>query len=141
MDLKLTKNKRRKSGVKSSNSDVRPTEHESNDSHNETLVDENRHKSEENIIKSIQLFHVFDDQRGYNVLFVTNDDMVYGLGSNYYRSLGLGHNLYVNEIQVIDRLCHKNITQFFNGLDFVLALTQHNCLYVWGYNNKGQLGM
>ncbi|CAG2168378.1 unnamed protein product, partial [Oppiella nova] len=65
--------------------------------------------------------------------------MVYGLGSNYWGSLGLGHNSYVNEIQVIDRLCHKNITQFFNGLDFVLALTQDNCLYVWGNNDKGQL--
>ncbi|CAG2171931.1 unnamed protein product [Oppiella nova] len=65
--------------------------------------------------------------------------MVYGLGSNYYGSLGLGHNLYVNEIQVIDRLCHKNITQFFNGRDFVLALTQHNCLYGWGDNDEGQL--
>src|SRR6202012_606133 len=132
------------SGVEPSNSrsihtsDVRPTEHESNDSHNETLVDENRHKREENIIKSIQLLHVFDDNRGYNVLFVTNDDMVYGLGSNYWGSIGLGHNLYVNEIQVIDRLCHKNITQFFNGETFVLAFTQHNCLYGWGLNDSGQ---
>src|ERR1700733_4198084 len=141
MDLKLTKNKRRKSGVKSSNSDVRPTEHESNDSHNETLVDENRHKSEENIIKSIQLFHVFDDKRGYNILFVTNRGLVYGLGSNYWGSLGLGHNRYVREIQEIERLRHKNITQFFNGSDFVLALTQHNCLYGWGNNISGQLGI
>jgi len=146
MSLNIKANKSpQQSGVESSNSrsihtsDVRPTEHESNDSHNETLVDENRHKSEENMIKSIQLFHVFDDERGYNVLFVTNDDMVYGLGSNYWGSLGLGHNLYVNEIQVIDRLCHKNITQFFNGEDFVVALSKHNCLYSWGHDT-GQLG-
>ncbi|CAG2163696.1 unnamed protein product, partial [Oppiella nova] len=65
----------------------------------------------------------------------------YGLGSNYYGSLGLGDNRYVNEIQVIDRLCHKNITQYFNGLDFVLGLTQHNCLYGWGCKGKGQLGI
>src|SRR5882672_10878722 len=148
MSLNIKANKSpQQSGVESKNSpsihtiDVRPTEHESNDSHNETLVDENRHKSEENMIKSIQLFHVFDDERGYNVLFVTNDDMVYGLGSNYWGSLGLGHGLYVNEIQVIDRLCHKNITQFFNGEDFVLALTHDNCLYSWGINEKGQLGL
>ena len=74
MGVKLTKNKSpQQSGVESSNSrfihtsDVRPTEHESNDSHNQTLVDENRHKSQENMIKSIQLFHVFDDKRGYNI--------------------------------------------------------------------------
>ncbi|CAG2104443.1 unnamed protein product [Medioppia subpectinata] len=36
---------------------------------------------------------------GYNVLFVTNDDMVYGMGSNYYGSLGLGHNRAVNTPQ------------------------------------------
>src|ERR1700735_698531 len=147
MGLNMSANKSpQQSGVESSNSrsihtsDVRPTEHESNDSHNETLVDENRHKSEENMIKSIQLFHVFDDERGYNVLFVTNDDMVYGMGSNYWGSLGLGQNVYVSEIQVINRLCHKNITQFFNGYDFVLALTQDNCLYGWGNNDEGQLG-
>ncbi|CAG2176497.1 unnamed protein product, partial [Oppiella nova] len=51
------------------------------------------------------------------------------------------HDRYVNDIQVIDRLCHKNITQFFIGYNFVLALTQHNCLYGWGTNNKGQLGI
>jgi len=148
MGLKLTKNKSpQQSGVESSNSrsihtsDVRPTEHESNDSHNQTLVDQNRHQSEENMIKSIQLFHVFDDSKGYNILFVTNRGLVYGLGSNYWGSLGFGHNLYVSEIQVIDRLCHKNITQFFNGVDFVLALTQHNCLYGWGLNDFGQLGL
>src|SRR6202000_1919104 len=132
MGLNMSANKSpQQSGVESSNSrsihtsDVRPTEHESNDSHNETLVDENRHKSEENIIKSIQLFHVFDDKRG----------------SNYCGSLGLGHNRYVREIQEIERLRHKNITQFFNGADFVLALTQHNCLYGWGLNDCGQLGL
>src|SRR6202034_4167782 len=101
MSLNMSANKSpQQTGVESSNSrsihtsHVRPTEHESNDSHNETLFEENRHKSEENMIKSIQLFHVFDDWRGYNVLFVTNDDMLYGLGSNYYGSLDLGHNLY-----------------------------------------------
>ncbi|CAG2163745.1 unnamed protein product [Oppiella nova] len=93
------------------------------------------------MIKWIQLFHVFDDERGYNILFVTNRGLVYGFGSNYYGSLGLGHNRYVREIQEIERLRHKNITQFFNGDDFVLALTQHNCLYGWGLNNKGQLGL
>src|ERR1700722_7159539 len=141
MSLNIRLNKSpQQSGVESSNSrsihssDVRPTEHESNDSHNETLVDENRHKSEENMIKSIQLFHVFDDERGYNILFVTNRGLVYGLGSNYWGSLGLGHNRYVREIQEIERLRHKNISQFFNGADFVLALTQHTCLYGWGLN-------
>ena len=148
MDSNITANQSpQQSGVESSNSrsihtsDVRPTEHESNDSHNETLVDENRHKSEENIIKSIQLFHVFDDERGYNILFVTNRGLVYGLGSNYCGSLGLGHNYVVNSPQIIGELCHKNITQFLIGYNFVLAFTQHNCLYGWGRNDWGQLGL
>ncbi|CAG2176846.1 unnamed protein product [Oppiella nova] len=67
--------------------------------------------------------------------------MVYSLGSNYWGSLGLEHNRYISEIQEIERLRHKNITQFFNASDFVLALTQHNCLYGWGYNNMVQLGI
>ncbi|CAG2112208.1 unnamed protein product, partial [Medioppia subpectinata] len=42
--------------------------------------------------KLVKLFHVFDDILGYNVLFATNYDFVYGLGANHWGCLGLGHN-------------------------------------------------
>ncbi|CAG2161621.1 unnamed protein product [Oppiella nova] len=66
--------------------------------------------------------------------------MVYGLGSNSFGSLELGHNVVVKSPQIIGELCYKNIKQFFNGYNFVLALTHDNCLYSWGRNARGQLG-
>ncbi|CAG2100760.1 unnamed protein product [Medioppia subpectinata] len=91
------------------------------------------------IITEIQLFHVFDDKRGYNVLFVTNNDCVYGLGSNGGGSLGFGHNLPVRSQQLIPKLCDKNIQQFITGVDFVLAITDNKMVFGWGVNDHGQL--
>ena len=72
---------------------------------------------------------------------MTNNDTVYGFGSNYWGSIGLGHNMPVNSPQIITELCHKNIKQFINGRDFVLAVDCNNYIYGWGQNNVGQLGI
>ncbi|CAG2106487.1 unnamed protein product, partial [Medioppia subpectinata] len=90
-------------------------------------------------MNSIKLFHVFDDKKGYNVLFATNDDMVYGMGSNYYGSLGLGHNRAVNTPHIIPELCQQNIQQFICGKDFVLFINDQNCIHGWGRNDRAQL--
>src|ERR1700749_3490886 len=96
-------------------------------------------KIEPKLKKVVKTFHVFDDEKGLNVLFITSDDKVYGFGSNFYGCCGLGHNSVVNEPQVIPELCHKNIKQFFIGYDFVLALNKDGHLFSWGYNDEGQL--
>ena len=67
--------------------------------------------------KVVKAFHVFDDDEGLNVLFITSDDKVYGFGQNTFGCCGLGHNRVVNEPQVIPELCHKNIKQFFIRID------------------------
>ncbi|CAG2111381.1 unnamed protein product, partial [Medioppia subpectinata] len=90
-------------------------------------------------INTIKLFHVFDDYNGFNVLFITNDDMVYGMGSNYFGSLGLGHNWAVNTPHIIPELCQQNIQQFICGLDFVLSINDNNCIHGWGRNEGVQL--
>ena len=64
--------------------------------------------------KIVKAFHVFDDEKGLNVLFITSDDNVYGLGQNSLGCCGLGHNSVVNEPQVIPELCQKNIIICFN---------------------------
>ena len=97
-------------------------------------------KVDESVKKIIKLFHVFDDYYGYNVLFITSDDEVYGLGQNSFGCCGLGHNTVVNEPQVILELCHKSIKQFFIGYTFVLALNCDNKVFGWGRNQCGQLG-
>ena len=89
---------------------------------------------------SIKYIHVFDDKIGFNVLFVSMDDKVYGFGSNQFGVCGLGHNKNVKDPQIIPELCDKDIQQFYNGLGFVFGLTSDNELYGWGWNNWFQLG-
>ena len=95
---------------------------------------------EEEIKTKIKLFHVFDDVKGNNVLFITSDDKVFGFGSNCFGCCGLGHNSVVNEPQIIPELCHNNIQQFFIGGTFRLCLTNERRVYGWGRNYLGQLG-
>ncbi|CAG2172083.1 unnamed protein product, partial [Oppiella nova] len=73
-------------------------------------------------------------------LFATNDDSVYSLGTNYYGRLGLGHDNYNTEPQLIPEICHHSIQQFINGSDFVLAINEDNHVLSWGRNSEGQLG-
>ena len=91
--------------------------------------------------KVIKSFYVFDDYKGYNVLFVTFNDKVYGFGSNHSGICGFGHQMVVNEPKIIEELCDKSVIQFYNGLYFAFALTSDNKLYCWGSNEYGQLGI
>ena len=88
----------------------------------------------------IKIFHVFDDKNGYNVLFITSDDKVYGFGQNIFGCCGLGHNNVVEEPQLIPELCQKSVKQFFIGYDFVMAINNDNQVFGWGRNDWGQLG-
>ena len=88
---------------------------------------------------SIKSIHIFNDDNGFNVLFVTNEDKVFGFGSNQFGVCGLGHNKNVKDPQIIPELCDKNIQQFHNGFDFVLGITRDKEFYGWGRNKWGQL--
>ncbi|XP_054158273.1 RCC1 and BTB domain-containing protein 1-like [Oppia nitens] len=83
----------------------------------------------------IKLFHYSYN----NVWFVTNDDQVYGLGYNQCGIFGLGHNIDVNQPQVIPELCQKNINKFSIGTDFALCITSDQQIYSWGCNGCKQL--
>ncbi|CAG2113767.1 unnamed protein product [Medioppia subpectinata] len=74
-----------------------------------------------------------------NVLFVTNDDMVYGFGNNSEGCLGFGHNTPVLSPQLIPELCHQSIQYFVNGMNFVIAVNARNRIYGFGSNTCGQL--
>ena len=101
----------------------------------------------ENIKQIVKYFHVFtEDYTGFldhnnNILFVTIDDKVFGMGYNYKGVCGLGHEYKVKEIELIPELCDKGVKQFFTGRNFVLGLTSDNKLFSWGRNKNGQLGI
>ena len=91
--------------------------------------------------KQIKLFYLFSNLKKYNLLLTTNKDKTYGFGYNSFGLLGLGHNLCVNEMTVIPDLCDKNIIEFYNGWDFIIAINKNrNKLFGWGRNHFGQLG-
>ncbi|CAG2176343.1 unnamed protein product [Oppiella nova] len=92
-------------------------------------------KIAETLKLNIKFIHVFNEYNpntqiynGYNALFITNDDMVYGLGDNFWGSLGLGHNKSVQSPQLIPKLSHQGIQRFINGV------------FSFGDNFYGQLG-
>ncbi|CAG2179016.1 unnamed protein product, partial [Oppiella nova] len=92
-----------------------------------------------NMKNEIKLFHVFNDYTNdKNILFVTNDDTVYGLGANNNGCLGLGHENAVKTPQTIPQLRGQRIRQFINGSDFVLAINEDNHVFSWGRNEWGQ---
>ena len=85
------------------------------------------------VLKSfIKYFHIFFDMFGHNILFITNDESVYGFGSNFCGCCGLGHNNSVSEPQEITELYDKNVIKFFNGRTYTIALTNDNQIYAWG---------
>ena len=87
----------------------------------------------------IEYFYIFfDEYKGHNILFITNDDSVYGFGSNIDGCCGLGHNNSVSEPQKIKELCNNNVNKFFNGVWFAMALTNDNELYVCGVINEDE---
>ncbi|XP_054162121.1 uncharacterized protein LOC128960075 [Oppia nitens] len=96
-------------------------------------------KIAQHLIETIKLFYVFDDCRGPNLLFVTNDDKVYALGSNQYGSLGLGHKQQIVEPVCVPELSGQQIQQFVNGSTFAMAITGNHQVFGWGLNSLGQL--
>ncbi|CAG2110220.1 unnamed protein product [Medioppia subpectinata] len=73
------------------------------------------------------------------LIYITNDDQVYGLGCNHWGSLGLGHFYDVLNPTLIPELCHQGIQRFINGVTFVLAQNARGELYSFGDNTLGQL--
>ena len=95
---------------------------------------------EDDIKETIKLFFVFSYGKNRNILFVTKDDQVFGLGDNEFGVCGIGHNRAVKEPELIQELCEQNVKEFFRGFNFALALTSKSKLFGWGRNNQGQLG-
>ena len=100
---------------------------------------------------NIKLYHVFKDECNEevyeNVLFVTNDDKVYGLGYNGSGRLGLIQTEQqkipperVERPEEVVELSGKGIEQFFVSTKFALGLSSDGNLYSWGCNQNCVLG-
>lgn len=97
------------------------------------------HRLKLQFLSRIKSFIVFGE-KGTELLLLTSDDCVFGLGENEWGSLGLGHKNPVTEPTEIESLRGKRILSVVNGAKHVLALTGDGEVYSWGNNNYGQLG-
>ena len=101
----------------------------------------------------IKYYHVWNYGYGKqhkSALFVTNDDKVYVIDiderimTSSYRSVIEKHRYNGDLIKFkpieIKELSDKKIKEFHICYDFVLALSEENKLYSWGWNKYGQLG-
>ena len=87
----------------------------------------------------IKYFFIFEDNNGYNMFYMTDDDSVFGFGSNQFGCCGFGHNNEVFDPQLIKELCSKHIIKFINGLTFSIAHNNDNELFVCGKLSKHQV--
>ncbi|CAI4233274.1 unnamed protein product [Auanema sp. JU1783] len=78
---------------------------------------------------------------GSEVLMITKDDEVYGLGTNFCSCLGAPSISTLNPIR-IECLSGKRIRQIsFGSGPHVIALSEVGSVYSWGHNAFGQLGL
>ena len=75
-----------------------------------------------------------------DVIFVTNDDTVYGFGDNIFAILGMETPVTVTKPKVIEELCGKDIKKVVFGDRFMVVLTESNELYTGGLCGHGRCG-
>lgn len=96
--------------------------------------------SDPELRREIRLLSVFGCAAA-EVIYATKDDKVFGYGRNRFGGLGLGIETEVKSPQLNRTLSGKRITNFVVGFEHWIALTATGHCYVWGHNQKGQLGI
>jgi hypothetical protein len=77
---------------------------------------------------------------GKNSLSVTEEDEVFAFGSNSNGLLDSNNLGEIIEPLIMNDLSDKKVIGFDNGFHHVIAITNDNKVYIWGFNNFGQLG-
>ncbi|OQV12481.1 RCC1 and BTB domain-containing protein 1 [Hypsibius exemplaris] len=88
----------------------------------------------------IRLFYVLG-ANGNEAIFVTDDDDVYGFGTNYSFCLGIGDCGATIEPRKIEVLCKQKLKAIsFGASPHVVGITGNGTVYAWGHNAHSQLG-
>ena len=88
----------------------------------------------------IKKIFIKSDYNRSDVIFVTNDDMVYGFGDKIFAILGMKTVVKVSDPMVIEELCGTDIKKVEFGDRFMVALTESNQLYTGGFCLYGRCG-
>ena len=96
--------------------------------------------NEENVRKGIKLLCVFG-KSGSEVIYVTNEDLVYCFGTNESGCLGLGcDSRKIGSPTLNGILSNKKLTDISCGFKHCIGITENGQCYGWGHNKYGQLG-
>ncbi|CAG9316572.1 unnamed protein product [Blepharisma stoltei] len=76
-----------------------------------------------------------------NIPAASEDLALFSWGSGKEGALGIGKLLDSTDPAPIELLKNRSIKQIACGAGNTLALTEDNCIYSWGYNVAGQLGL
>jgi len=89
-------------------------------------------KLNEEYKRNIKLFYVCNGLC-FNVLIVTNDDMVYSFGDKKDWRLRLLNSYVVENEFIIKELCHQRVIDFRNTLERLFARTFGGKVYYWEF--------
>jgi X-linked retinitis pigmentosa GTPase regulator len=78
---------------------------------------------------------------GEHSMALTITNKLYVWGKNDYGQLGLGHNRNINHPKKLHIKKADEIVKIICGCDNSTVITASNCIYVWGKNEEGQLGL
>lgn len=78
---------------------------------------------------------------GYHTIALTSENKLYGWGRNEYGNLGLGDKLKKTLPTEIKIPSLSKILSICCGADHTMILLDNDEIYVWGYNEFGQLGI
>ncbi len=77
---------------------------------------------------------------GENSMIVAEENEVFSFGSNSNGLLDSNNLGQIIEPLFVNYLSHKKIIGFSSGNHRVIAITDENKVYIWGFNNFGKLG-
>jgi alpha-tubulin suppressor-like RCC1 family protein len=77
----------------------------------------------------------------YHSMALTLSGEVYTWGSNYLGQIGCGDNNNKSVPTKVKGLNENKIKMISCGFNHSMALTESGCVYSWGYNEFGQLGI
>jgi hypothetical protein len=78
---------------------------------------------------------------GFHSLVLTRSGEVYAWGSNYRGQIGCGDDFYESIPTKVKALNDIKIKMISCGYHHSMVLTENGCVYSWGYNEFGQLGL
>jgi alpha-tubulin suppressor-like RCC1 family protein/tRNA A-37 threonylcarbamoyl transferase component Bud32 len=77
----------------------------------------------------------------YHSLALTQSGKVYAWGNNYWGQIGCGDNYIKSMPTKLKALNDIKIKMISCGYNYSMALTENGCVYSWGLNEDGQLGI